>query len=476
MFPLSSVYAARDQVVVSFNVAKRLVEKTKLASLGLNELENGDIYTKNANFIREYNPNSDTLIVARGDVEYDSLAGTPLSKITGSPILLVEPDNIPNPQIELLQKRIYPQSKRYKSIYILGGEEAISPSVEEELKNYGKEIVRLGGASRYETSVKIANEFFEFGGNRLPIVTSGKDPVIYSTTLANKYLSPIIYLDRPPERKSTFKSHDKVEGSISIESFRTYQAISKNFPKYSIDFEMNETKILDAWMYIQTIGFDSIAEKWSVKLNGHTLAYRTHSEPIAIKERSQLSRFDVGKYINGSNTLYIEGTEFNIGDHYYITDIYFVILYDSGEKTEYWINEGADTHFNGGSFETAKKGVLFNVYLDEVEKDQLAFNENSVVIESMNPQILENIQNIPTFSTIYIADVTDKIENSNQNSFSVGHPALSILAVTSDQLNVNPKVIHEEKDPHQTYVETFLNSEKFESFGLLYYRDSLSPI
>ena len=46
------------------------------------------------------------------------------------------------------------------SVYIIGGKNAVSYAIEGELKNYTNTTMRLGGSTRYETSVLIAERFF----------------------------------------------------------------------------------------------------------------------------------------------------------------------------------------------------------------------------------------------------------------------------------------------------------------------------
>jgi hypothetical protein len=299
-------------------------------------------------------------------------------------------------------------------------------------------------------------------------VTSGKDPVIYSTTLANKYRSPIIYLDKPPVRESTFTPYNTVQGSLEVESFSTYQAISDNNPTYTMDIQIDSYDIKDAWMYISTIGYDSVAEKWNVKLNGYSLAYKEHTDPIAIHDRSQMMRLDVGEYLKtGLNELYIEGSSFNMDDEYYITGVTFVILHDSGEKTEFWINEYGDTYFGSGTFGDADTATLTSIYLTD-DESPLEFNGKQVSTGIVNPTVLRDS---PRFSTIKNADVTDAL--GKENEFSSGEPALSILAVTSDDLVVENTVLIEESDSHQAYVEMYLDQEKFDQMGMVYYKDSI---
>jgi putative cell wall-binding protein len=50
-------------------------------------------------------------------------------------------------------------SRQKDSLYIIGGEAAVSGSMEAALSAYG-ETTRIGGSNRFETSVKIAEHFF----------------------------------------------------------------------------------------------------------------------------------------------------------------------------------------------------------------------------------------------------------------------------------------------------------------------------
>ena len=59
-----------------------------------------------------------------------------------------------------------------KNIYIIGGTGAISESYENELTEYGK-VERVYGSSRYDTSVAVANTFFD--DVDAAVVASGKN-------------------------------------------------------------------------------------------------------------------------------------------------------------------------------------------------------------------------------------------------------------------------------------------------------------
>ncbi len=75
---------------------------------------------------------------------------------TGYPVLLLDTknDKLCSEQISWL-KKVKPSN-----IYIVGGPNAVSQKLEEELYDYGKKFGRIYGDSRYATSIKVANSFF----------------------------------------------------------------------------------------------------------------------------------------------------------------------------------------------------------------------------------------------------------------------------------------------------------------------------
>jgi hypothetical protein len=277
-------------------------------------------------------------------------------------------------------------------------------------------------------------------------------------------------MDTPPIQEKTFRPHATVKGSLAIESFDTFQTIGEKSSTYTINPLIKTRGIKDAWMYIHVIGYDSVAEKWNIRLNDYSLAYRVHTEPSAEFESSQLIRFDVRDFIKeGQNKLYIEGAEFNIGDQYFLTGVTFVLVYDSDEKTEFWINENAN-FFGGGTFETINDAKLYGIYLKGNQDPQLELNNNLLLTTDIEPvHIIETT----SFSTWVESDISNKI--SRENILSGDTPSLTIVAVTSDDINVQPEEPEKEIDQHQAFVIDFLDQQKFDQLGMVYYRNSLPP-
>ena len=99
---------------------------------------------------------ADTVILARGDDFPDALAGAPLAYSKNAPILLTNPRSL----TERTKEEILRLGAT--SIYLLGGEGAISLNVEEELLGMNLQVHRIGGQNRYETAKLIAEELGDY--------------------------------------------------------------------------------------------------------------------------------------------------------------------------------------------------------------------------------------------------------------------------------------------------------------------------
>lgn len=95
---------------------------------------------------------SQTVILTRSDDFPDALAGTPLAYFHDAPILLTSPAKLAAATKDELQRL------NAQTVIILGGVGAVSQAVEDELKQMGFNIQRIGGNNRYETAALIASE------------------------------------------------------------------------------------------------------------------------------------------------------------------------------------------------------------------------------------------------------------------------------------------------------------------------------
>lgn len=110
---------------------------------------------------------SNTVVLARGDEYADALAGVPLAKKYNAPLLLTQS----NKYTEVTKDEI--ERLGAKTVYLLGGEKAISKSVESKLKSQGLTVKRIDGSTRIDTAAAIANEI---GGKEAVLVNGYNFP------------------------------------------------------------------------------------------------------------------------------------------------------------------------------------------------------------------------------------------------------------------------------------------------------------
>ena len=151
-------------------------EPTKTEIIGTNRYETS---AKIADKMGYY----DTAILVNGDKSLsDGLSASSLAGKEKAPILLVKQNTIPKETLSRVLKA--------KKIYIIGGTVAISEDVEKQLA--GKEIVRVDGKNRVETSEKVSklvgnyDEAFIVNGN------TGEADAISVSSVAAKNHAPIL--------------------------------------------------------------------------------------------------------------------------------------------------------------------------------------------------------------------------------------------------------------------------------------------
>jgi putative cell wall-binding protein len=123
---------------------------------------------------------ANTAIVAYGENYPDALSVAPIAAISGYPILLTKKDMMPTKVADI--------ADRYAQKYVVGGQQVVSDTVMKKLGH----AIRIGGKDRYETSVKIANEF-GLPGESFAVATGEQfaDALAGSVLAASNYM-PIL--------------------------------------------------------------------------------------------------------------------------------------------------------------------------------------------------------------------------------------------------------------------------------------------
>lgn len=108
--------------------------------------------------------NSDTVVLVSGEGYADSVSASVLAKKLDAPILLTGSQMLDSNAEGALEKL------KPKNVYIIGGTGSISRSIEDGLKASNYKVTRLGGTTRYETNLAIANKLVDLGVSKDNII------------------------------------------------------------------------------------------------------------------------------------------------------------------------------------------------------------------------------------------------------------------------------------------------------------------
>jgi putative cell wall-binding protein len=129
--------------------------------------------------------------VATGTSFPDALAAGPAAIVKGGPVLLTYPGTLPGPTRDELVRL------RPGTIYVLGGTGAVSEGVRQAIAAAtGRPVVRLAGADRYATAVKISSTFFN--GPRSTYLATGRDfpDALAAVPAAGRSRMPLLLVNR----------------------------------------------------------------------------------------------------------------------------------------------------------------------------------------------------------------------------------------------------------------------------------------
>jgi len=150
---------------------------------------------------------SDELIVVNGMDYADALTVSSTKK----PVLMV------NKSLTKDQKSFL-KSQSYKNIYIVGGTRAIPTSVEKDLKSYASEKVkRIYGKSKWETTVKAAEEFFPNAKSIALAYGKNWPDALSGSAIAGAYNAPMVLVANDNWKYAhNFVVDKKIKRSISF--------------------------------------------------------------------------------------------------------------------------------------------------------------------------------------------------------------------------------------------------------------------
>ena len=154
---------------------------------------------------------SDYVILARGDDFADALCAGPLASKYNAPILMTKPKELDQSTLAEI-KRL-----GVEHVIITGGTGAVSSSIEKTLKDAGiKDVTRLSGSNRYETSVKIAQEL---SSTKAVLATGENYPDALSISVAASKLGMPILLtskNKLPDQVKEYITTKKISKTYVI--------------------------------------------------------------------------------------------------------------------------------------------------------------------------------------------------------------------------------------------------------------------
>lgn len=122
--------------------------ETTLAGYNVKRLGGANRYETNLLILNEAGVTNEDILVCTGNDFADSLSASASKR----PILLVKKSLTD-------EQKAFLKDHSGNSIYVIGGTAAVNTTIEKDLKSYGS-VERIGGATRFETSVLFTEKFF----------------------------------------------------------------------------------------------------------------------------------------------------------------------------------------------------------------------------------------------------------------------------------------------------------------------------
>ncbi|WPC44509.1 alpha/beta fold hydrolase [Clostridium sp. JS66] len=182
-----TIYILGGEASVNSGFEKYFKQKgfNRIIRLGGNDRYETNIKIVNQSNVKEGTP----IVIANGDNFPDALSISSIAAYKGYPVFITPFNNLPGKTEEKI-KEIKPSK-----IYVIGGSSSISSGVEDKLKQISKDVVRIQGKDRYETSMNICKYFDENLDN--VVIASGEafPDALSGTALSAKFKAPIVITD-----------------------------------------------------------------------------------------------------------------------------------------------------------------------------------------------------------------------------------------------------------------------------------------
>ena len=270
---------------------------------------------------------SEYAIFASGIDYPDALCAAPLAAKYNAPILLVKNTSLSNQQdlVRLIK------DKGVKNVFLVGGTGVLSETIENELIDMGISTTRLGGKTRYETSIEIAKEVgnngelaLAFGGNfadglsmssiaakkGIPIVltTTSNLPEVVSNYINTNNFNKIYIVGGSgvisDNIKNSLPNAERLGGSTRYDTNKIV------FNRFKEEFSLDKMYIASALDFADALSASALAGKDSnFVLISDTNGVRQSSIDIINDSKEGLKKV----YVLGSNKLILDSVLYKLG-------------------------------------------------------------------------------------------------------------------------------------------------------------------
>ncbi|MBY6899724.1 cell wall-binding repeat-containing protein [Clostridium botulinum] len=144
----------------------------KAAPGDVNKMPGKDRYETAANVATaNWKEGTENVIIASGEGYADSLSASVLARKLNAPIILTKSQELHKSAKEALK------TLKAKNLHVIGGNASVSQSIRDDLKKEGYALTELGGKTRFETNLAIANYLVENHNVKADeiLVVNGKD-------------------------------------------------------------------------------------------------------------------------------------------------------------------------------------------------------------------------------------------------------------------------------------------------------------
>ena len=226
----------------------------------------------------------------------DGLSAAGLAGKEDATILLVKKDSIPKATMDRL--------KKVKKVYIIGGENAISTKVANEITAAGVKVERIGGKTRVETSELVAKKLGNYKKAFVVNGFKGEADAMSASAVAAREEAPILLTNG---KTSTHAKKSGVEYYVVGGNTVVDKSIAT---KYNAEvlagddrYETNREVVNEFYGASETLYF----------ANGETLVDALTASTIAKDDGLVLvGRKSDNKILNRKNTIQVGGMNFNV--------------------------------------------------------------------------------------------------------------------------------------------------------------------